>query len=54
MQKIGEQDAVNILRFFGDVRLRLGCHIRDGFADCPVSRYVEVQKGHGRLEERRH
>jgi predicted transposase YbfD/YdcC len=41
-------------KIFDDVRLRLGCYIRDGFADCPVSRYVEVEKGHGRLEERRY
>jgi predicted transposase YbfD/YdcC len=41
-------------KLFDDVRLRLGCYIRDGFADCPVSHYVEVEKGHGRLEERRY
>lgn len=41
-------------KLFDDVKLRLGCYIRDGFADCPVSRYVEVEKGHGRLEERRY
>ena len=26
--------------------------MRDDFADCPVSRYVEVEQGHGRLEAR--
>jgi len=41
-------------KLFDDVRLRLGCLIQDDFADCPVSRYVEVEKGHGRLEERRY
>jgi len=41
-------------KLFDDVRLRLGCYMKDGFADCPVSRYVEVEKGHGRLEERRY
>jgi predicted transposase YbfD/YdcC len=41
-------------KLFDDVRLRLGCHMQDDFADCPVSRYVEVEKGHGRLEERRY
>jgi predicted transposase YbfD/YdcC len=41
-------------KLFDDVQLRLGCYIRDGFADCPVSCYVEVEKGHGRLEERRY
>jgi predicted transposase YbfD/YdcC len=41
-------------KLFDDVRLRLGCHIRDDFADCPVSRHVEIEKGHGRLEERRY
>lgn len=41
-------------KLFDDVRLRLGCYIRDGFADCPVSHYIEVEKGHGRLEERQY
>ena len=41
-------------KLFDDVRLLLGCHMRDDFADCPVSRYVEVEKGHGRQEERRY
>jgi predicted transposase YbfD/YdcC len=41
-------------KLFDDVRLVLGCHMRDDFADCPVSRHIEVEKGHGRLEERRY
>jgi predicted transposase YbfD/YdcC len=41
-------------KLFDDVRLRLGCYLRDGFADRPVSRYVEVEPGHGRREERRY
>jgi len=41
-------------KLFDDVRLLLGCHMRDDFADCPVSRHVEVEKGHGRQEERRY
>lgn len=41
-------------KLFDDVQLRLGCYIQNGFADCPVSRYVEAEKGHGRLEERRY
>jgi len=41
-------------KLFNDVQLRLGCHLRDDFADCPVSRYVEIEKGHGRQEERRY
>lgn len=32
----------------------MDCYIRDGFADCPVSHYVESEKGHGRVEERRY
>ena len=41
-------------KLFDDVQLRLGCLIQDDFADSPVSRYVEVEQGHGRLEERRY
>lgn len=41
-------------KLFADVKLLLGCHMRDDFASCPVSRFVEVEKGHGRLEERRY
>lgn len=39
-------------KLFDDVRLLLGCHMEDDFARCPVSRYVEVEQGHGRLESR--
>ena len=35
-----------------DVRLLMDCHMQDDFADCPVSRHVEVEQGHGRLEAR--
>jgi predicted transposase YbfD/YdcC len=41
-------------KLFDDVQLVMGCHLRDDFADCPVSRHIEVEKGHGRLEERRY
>jgi len=41
-------------KLFDDAQLLLGCHIRDDFAHCPVSRHVEIEKGHGRLEERRY
>lgn len=41
-------------KLFDDVKLVLGCHMRDDFADCPVSRHIEIEKGHGRLEERRY
>lgn len=41
-------------KLFDDVRWLLDCHLRDDFADCPVSRYVEAEEGHGRLEERRY
>ena len=44
----------NQSKLYDDVRLLLGCHIQDDFADCPVSRYIEIEKGHGRLEERRY
>jgi predicted transposase YbfD/YdcC len=37
-----------------DVQFRLTCDMEDDFADTPVSRHVEVEKGHGRLEERRY
>jgi predicted transposase YbfD/YdcC len=35
-----------------DVRWLMDCHVQDDFADCPVSRHVEVEQGHGRLESR--
>lgn len=41
-------------KLFDDVQLRLGCYIRDGSADCPVSHYAEAEEGHGRVEERRY
>ena len=41
-------------KLFDDVRLLLGCHMNDDFANCPVSRHVEVEQGHGRLESRRY
>jgi predicted transposase YbfD/YdcC len=37
-----------------DVRWLLSGHVREGFADCPVSRHVEVEQRHGRLECRRY
>jgi len=42
----------NQVKLFDDVQLRLGCYIKDGFTDSPVSHHVEVEQGHGRLEER--
>ena len=44
----------NQRKLFDDVRLLLGCHMQDDFADCPVSRHIQIEKGHGRLEERRY
>lgn len=44
----------NQSKLFDDVQLLLGCHMQDDFADCPVSRHIEIEKGHGRLEERRY
>ena len=37
---------------FDEVRLLMDCQIQDDFANCPVSRYIEVEQGHGRLESR--
>lgn len=39
-------------KLFDDVSLLFACHMKDDFADCPVSRHIEVEKGHGRLESR--
>jgi predicted transposase YbfD/YdcC len=39
-------------KLFDDVRLLLDCHMQDDFANCPVSRHIEVEQGHGRLESR--
>ena len=41
-------------KLFDEVQLLLGCHMRDDFAGCPVSRHVEVEQGHGRLEARQY
>jgi predicted transposase YbfD/YdcC len=39
-------------KLFQDVELLLLAHMQDDFAGCPVSRHVEVEQGHGRLESR--
>jgi len=39
-------------KLFDDVRLLLDGHMQDDFANCPVSRHIEVEQGHGRLESR--
>lgn len=39
-------------KLFHDVEFLMLGHIRDDFAGCPVSRHVEVEQGHGRLEAR--
>jgi predicted transposase YbfD/YdcC len=39
-------------KLFLDVEFLMLGHIRDDFVDCPVSRHVEVEQGHGRLESR--
>lgn len=39
-------------KLFDEVRWLMDCHLRDDFAGCPVSRHVEVEQGHGRLESR--
>lgn len=44
----------NQKKLFNEVQLILGCHMRDDFADCPVSRHVEVEHGHGRVEARQY
>lgn len=41
-------------KLFNDVCLLLGGHMQDDFANYPVSRYTEVEQGHGRLESRRY
>jgi predicted transposase YbfD/YdcC len=41
-------------KLFDDVSWLLDSHLRDDFADCPVSCYVEAEEGHGRLEERQY
>lgn len=42
----------NQRKLFDDVRFVLDSHMQDDFASCPVSRHVEVEQGHGRLESR--
>ncbi len=42
----------NLEKLFNDVRFRFACHLKDDFADCSVSRHVDVEQGHGRLEAR--
>jgi predicted transposase YbfD/YdcC len=39
-------------KLFHEVEFLMLRHMRDDFAGCPVSRYVEVEQGHGRLESR--
>lgn len=41
-------------KLFDDVCLLLGGHMQDDFENCPVSRHIEVEQGHGRLESRRY
>ena len=41
-------------KLFDDVRLILDAHLQDDFAGCPVSRHVEIEQGHGRLESRKY
>ena len=39
-------------KLFHDVEFLMNGHIQGDFAGCPVSRHVEVEQGHGRLEAR--
>lgn len=39
-------------KLFNDVTFVLGCHMSDDFENCPVSRHVEVEQSHGRVEAR--
>jgi predicted transposase YbfD/YdcC len=39
-------------KLFEDVEFEMLRHIHDDFVGCPVSRHVEVEEGHGRLEAR--
>jgi predicted transposase YbfD/YdcC len=39
-------------KLFQHVELLMLAHMQDDFAGCPVSRHVEVEQGHGRLESR--
>jgi len=42
----------NHKKLYEDVQLVMLCHMQDDFVGCPVSRHIEVEKGHGRLEAR--
>ncbi len=44
----------NHKKLLAEVQMILGAHMQDDFANCPVSRHVEVEQGHGRLESRRY
>jgi predicted transposase YbfD/YdcC len=39
-------------KLFEDAEFVMLSHMQNDFADCPVSRHVEVEQGHGRLEAR--
>jgi predicted transposase YbfD/YdcC len=39
-------------KLFKDVQFAMLCHMQDDFVGSPVSRYVEVEQGHGRVEAR--
>ena len=39
-------------KLFEDVQFVMLCHMQDDFVGSPVSRHVEVEQGHGRLEAR--
>lgn len=41
-------------KLFDDVRLAMDSYLRNGYADGPVSHYVEAEEGHGRVEERQY
>ena len=42
----------NQQKLFEDVQFVMHCHMQDEFVGSPVSRHVEVEQGHGRLEAR--
>jgi predicted transposase YbfD/YdcC len=42
----------NHKKLYDDVKLVLQSHMQNDFAGCPVSRHIEVEQGHGRLESR--
>lgn len=42
----------NHKKLFKDVQFAMLCHMQDDFVGSPVSRHVEVEQGHGRLEAR--